>query len=100
MTSSPASYKDNASAGGGSDDAESDKATTGSMSVRSTLSTLTNGTSMSTDTGVRTPYTPITHTHVAYVPLSVEKHYKPVVYGEFLLSKVGNNFATGKGKYD
>ena len=27
--------------------------------------------------------------------------YKPVVYGDFLLRKVGNNFATeGRGKYD
>jgi isopenicillin N synthase-like dioxygenase len=24
----------------------------------------------------------------------------PVVYGEFLMRKVGNNFASGKGKYD
>ncbi|KAJ8080588.1 hypothetical protein AAF712_003034 [Marasmius tenuissimus] len=29
-----------------------------------------------------------------------EKTYKPVVYGDFLLSKVTNNFADGKGKYD
>ncbi len=27
------------------------------------------------------------------------KEYKSVVYGEFLLNKVGNNFADGKGKY-
>jgi len=33
-------------------------------------------------------------------PVSVEKAYEPVVYGEFLLGKVGNNFASGKGKYD
>jgi hypothetical protein len=26
--------------------------------------------------------------------------YTPVVYGNFLLAKVGNNFAGGKGKYD
>ncbi|KAL0578636.1 hypothetical protein V5O48_003379 [Marasmius crinis-equi] len=30
-----------------------------------------------------------------------DKTYKPIVYGDFLLSKVSNNFATdGKGKYD
>ncbi|KAF9077680.1 Clavaminate synthase-like protein [Rhodocollybia butyracea] len=28
------------------------------------------------------------------------KEYKPTVYGEFLMKKVGNNFADGKGKYD
>ncbi|KAJ3775537.1 Clavaminate synthase-like protein [Lentinula raphanica] len=28
------------------------------------------------------------------------KVYKPTVYGEFLMKKVGNNFANGKGKYD
>ncbi|KAK0504052.1 hypothetical protein EDD18DRAFT_1326863 [Armillaria luteobubalina] len=28
-----------------------------------------------------------------------EKEYKSVVYGDFLLNKVGNNFADGKGKY-
>ncbi|KAF8827656.1 hypothetical protein HHX47_DHR4000051 [Lentinula edodes] len=28
------------------------------------------------------------------------KEYKPTVYGEFLLTKVSNNFANGKGKYD
>jgi len=27
------------------------------------------------------------------------KKYRAVVYGDFLLKKVGNNFATGKGKY-
>lgn len=26
--------------------------------------------------------------------------YKPTVYGDFLLEKVRNNFATGGGKYD
>jgi len=25
---------------------------------------------------------------------------QPMVYGEFLMGKVGNNFAGGKGKYD
>lgn len=30
-------------------------------------------------------------------PVSLKKS---VVYGEFLLGKVGNNFAGGKGKYD
>lgn len=29
-----------------------------------------------------------------------EKTYDPVVYGEFLKKKVGNNFADGKGRYD
>ncbi|KAH9891620.1 Clavaminate synthase-like protein [Cubamyces lactineus] len=29
-----------------------------------------------------------------------EKTYQPVVYGDFLLRKVGNNFDTGKGRYD
>lgn len=29
-----------------------------------------------------------------------DKTYSPVVYGEFLLNKVGNNFDTGKGRYD
>ena len=28
------------------------------------------------------------------------KEYSPVVYGDFLMKKVGNNFADGKGKYD
>ena len=28
------------------------------------------------------------------------KKYEPVVYGDFLLKKVGNNFDSGKGKYD
>ncbi|KIK69530.1 hypothetical protein GYMLUDRAFT_33903 [Collybiopsis luxurians FD-317 M1] len=28
------------------------------------------------------------------------REYKPTVYGDFLLAKVGNNFAAGKGKYD
>ncbi|KAJ4482141.1 Clavaminate synthase-like protein [Lentinula aciculospora] len=28
------------------------------------------------------------------------KEYKPIVYGKFLMGKVGNNFADGKGKYD
>ena len=28
------------------------------------------------------------------------KMYSPVVYGEFLLKKVGGNYATGKGRYD
>ncbi|OJT15278.1 hypothetical protein TRAPUB_8200 [Trametes pubescens] len=28
------------------------------------------------------------------------KTYQPVVYGEFLLRKVGSNFDTGKGRYD
>jgi len=31
---------------------------------------------------------------------SNSKTYPPVVYGEFLLKKVGSNFAEGKGKYD
>ena len=26
--------------------------------------------------------------------------YKPTIYGQFLMKKVGNNFAEGKGKYD
>jgi isopenicillin N synthase-like dioxygenase len=29
-----------------------------------------------------------------------DKSYSPVVYGEFLMKKVGSNFADGKGKYD
>jgi len=29
-----------------------------------------------------------------------DKEYKPTVYGEFLLAKVGSNFDGGKGKYD
>ena len=28
------------------------------------------------------------------------KSYEPVVYGEFLLKKVGNNFDEGTGRYD
>ena len=28
------------------------------------------------------------------------KKYQSVVYGEFLLKKVGSNFDTGKGRYD
>ncbi|GLB38543.1 putative iron ascorbate-dependent oxidoreductase family protein [Lyophyllum shimeji] len=28
------------------------------------------------------------------------EHRKPVIYGDFLMAKVGNNFAGGKGKYD
>ncbi|KAI0699114.1 Clavaminate synthase-like protein [Cytidiella melzeri] len=30
----------------------------------------------------------------------IQKTYQPVVYGEFLLGKVGSNFDTGRGKYD
>lgn len=30
----------------------------------------------------------------------VKPNYEPVQYGEFLKKKVGNNFDTGKGKYD
>ena len=28
------------------------------------------------------------------------KMYKPIVYGDFLLRKVGSNFDTSKGRYD
>jgi isopenicillin N synthase-like dioxygenase len=28
------------------------------------------------------------------------KIYEPIQYGKFLMGKVGNNFSTGKGKYD
>ncbi len=31
---------------------------------------------------------------------SPRKTYKPIVYGDFLLKKVGSNFHTGKGRYD
>ena len=82
----------------------SDKATAGTMSHRSSLSTISSGAGVSgrktKPHTPRTPYTPITHTHVEYKPISVEKHYDSVVYGEFLMKKVGSNFATGKGKYD
>lgn len=84
----------------GAEDNESDRATMGSLSVRSSLSTVSNGTGTKKIYSPRTPYTPINHTHISYTPLSVEKHYDSVVYGEFLMKKVGNNFATGKGKYD
>ncbi|OSD07250.1 Clavaminate synthase-like protein [Trametes coccinea BRFM310] len=30
----------------------------------------------------------------------IRKTYQPVVYGDFLLRKVGSNFDTGKGRYD
>ncbi|KAL7279975.1 hypothetical protein ACG7TL_006386 [Trametes sanguinea] len=30
----------------------------------------------------------------------IRKTYQPVVYGDFLLKKVGSNFDTGKGRYD
>jgi hypothetical protein len=30
----------------------------------------------------------------------IKPNYEPVQYGEFLKKKVGNNFDTGKGKYD
>jgi len=30
----------------------------------------------------------------------LQKKYEPVVYGQFLLNKVGNNFESGKGRYD
>ncbi|KAG6876458.1 hypothetical protein C0993_002954 [Termitomyces sp. T159_Od127] len=33
-------------------------------------------------------------------PEDRKKQHKTVVYGEFLMKKVGNNFADGKGKYD
>lgn len=37
------------------------------------------------------------HSHV-HTPVSVEKRYSPVVYGEFLTRKVSNNFSVdGKG---
>jgi hypothetical protein len=29
-----------------------------------------------------------------------KKIYEPTVYGDFLLRKVGSNFATGGGRYD
>ncbi|KAG6903239.1 hypothetical protein C0995_000134 [Termitomyces sp. Mi166 len=29
-----------------------------------------------------------------------QEQRKPMIYGEFLMKKVGNNFADGKGKYD
>ena len=32
--------------------------------------------------------------------LTQGKQYSPLVYGDFLLKKVGNNFDTGKGRYD
>jgi len=32
--------------------------------------------------------------------IAKKKVYSPVSYGQFLLKKVGSNFATGKGKYD
>jgi len=31
---------------------------------------------------------------------TVKPNYEPVQYGEFLKKKVGNNFNTGKSKYD
>lgn len=31
---------------------------------------------------------------------SVQQNYPPVRYGDFLMSKVSNNFVVGKGKYD
>ena len=39
------------------------------------------------------------HSHHAHTPMSVEKRYSPVVYGDFLMSKVAANFtpeAVGK----
>ena len=33
-------------------------------------------------------------------PEEAQKKYDPIVYGRFLLSKVTNNFDTGKGRYD
>ncbi|KAI5122786.1 hypothetical protein M0805_000130 [Coniferiporia weirii] len=80
------------------DDAESDRATGGWTSVRSSLS-ISSG-DLKAPHSPATPHTPSAHAHVAHTPLSVERHYSPVVYGEFLLNKVTNNFATGKGKYD
>jgi isopenicillin N synthase-like dioxygenase len=29
-----------------------------------------------------------------------DKKYDPVIYGDFLLRKVSNNFTSGQGKYD
>lgn len=29
-----------------------------------------------------------------------KKTYEPTIYGDFLMKKVGNNFATGQGKYN
>lgn len=81
-------------------DRRSDKATAGWASARSSLSVPGAGAGSKSAYSPRTPYTPISHSHAAYTPISVERHYAPVVYGEFLLNKVGNNFNTGKGKYD
>ena len=75
------------------DECDSARATTGgTTSARSSMSF----------PELRTPQSPLTphHAHVAYTPLSIEKRYEPVVYGDFLLKKVGNNFTVGKGKYD
>ena len=71
---------------------ESTRATNGTSSARSSMSF----------PELRTPQSPLTphHAHAAYTPLSVEKRYESVVYGEFLLKKVANNFTDGKGKYD
>ena len=34
--------------------------------------------------------------HALHTPMSPEKHYQPVVYGEFLLKKVAGNFVDGR----
>lgn len=34
--------------------------------------------------------------HHIHTPMSPEKHYQPVVYGEFLMKKVSGNFVDGK----
>lgn len=35
------------------------------------------------------------HSHHAHTPVSVEKRYAPVIYGEFLMRKVAGNFTPG-----
>lgn len=77
----------------------SDMATAGWTSARSSMSYASDDS--------RLPYSPVSnqgnnlHAHpAAYTPLSVERKYNPVVYGEFLLKKVTSNFNTpGKGRY-
>lgn len=82
------------------DDSESisDKATAGWTSARSSVSYASDE--------PRMPYSPVSnqdnglHAHSnVYTPLSVERKYNSVVYGEFLMKKVTNNFDTGKGRY-
>lgn len=76
-------------------DSVSDMATAGWTSARSSVSYASDS--------VRMPYSPIgddgNRFGGVHTPISVERKYKPVVYGDFLMKKVAGNFDSGKGRY-